>query len=99
MIRVEIQRQDNRVLKLVVSGHAESAPYGQDLVCAAVSSVMFGILNALDEMHSDYAYQIDDNTIQVEGHDHQAAMILKVAEIQLKTIQETNKKFIQIQEV
>jgi uncharacterized protein len=48
MIRVTIYRDGNgHVQEFEMSGHAESGPYGQDLVCAGVSAVAFGSLNAV----------------------------------------------------
>src|SRR5699024_12152227 len=38
------------ISSFVVSGHANSGPYGQDLVCAAVSAVTFGAGNAVLEI-------------------------------------------------
>jgi len=48
MIHVRIFRNDNKDIRAFeVSGHAESGPYGHDLVCAAVSAVTFGTVNAV----------------------------------------------------
>ncbi|UQS83444.1 ribosomal-processing cysteine protease Prp [Bombilactobacillus thymidiniphilus] len=33
-----------------ISGHAQSGPYGQDIVCAAVSVVSIGTINSLQEV-------------------------------------------------
>ena len=40
MIRVRIKRKAGYVTGLTVSGHAGSAPKGEDLVCAAVSALV-----------------------------------------------------------
>lgn len=40
MIRAEVRRREGRIGSLQVLGHAGTAPYGQDLVCAAVSAVV-----------------------------------------------------------
>ncbi|GAA5416166.1 hypothetical protein Pryu01_01198 [Paraliobacillus ryukyuensis] len=48
MIRVTIYRRSNKnVFAFELSGHAESGPVGHDLVCAAVSAVSFGSVNAV----------------------------------------------------
>ncbi|GAB4073306.1 ribosomal-processing cysteine protease Prp [Barrientosiimonas marina] len=47
MIQVTIDRQDSRISQFEMSGHAESGPYGYDLVCAGVSAVSFGSINAV----------------------------------------------------
>ena len=40
MIRAEVRRRGGRIVRLHVRGHAGTAPYGEDLVCAAVSAVV-----------------------------------------------------------
>ncbi|MCT2537963.1 ribosomal-processing cysteine protease Prp [Aquibacillus koreensis] len=48
MIRVTIKRNNNqRIDAFELSGHAESGPAGHDLVCAGVSAVSFGAVNAV----------------------------------------------------
>ncbi|GGA85873.1 ribosomal-processing cysteine protease Prp [Ornithinibacillus halotolerans] len=47
MIKVTIYRDNNQIKSFELSGHAESGPYGYDLVCAGVSAVSFGAVNAV----------------------------------------------------
>lgn len=47
MIQVTVFQSDNRVTAFKLTGHAESGPYGYDLVCAGVSAVTFGAVNAI----------------------------------------------------
>ncbi|BAM47156.1 ribosomal-processing cysteine protease Prp [Amphibacillus xylanus] len=48
MIKVKINRNDSgNITAYELSGHANSGPYGYDLVCAAVSAVAFGMTNAV----------------------------------------------------
>ncbi|WP_174613931.1 ribosomal-processing cysteine protease Prp [Virgibacillus ihumii] len=50
MINVTVFRNNKQITGFELSGHAESGPYGYDLVCAGVSSVSFGAVNAVMEM-------------------------------------------------
>jgi uncharacterized protein len=50
MIKVTVYRDNNRITSFELSGHAESGPYGYDLVCAGVSAVSFGAVNAVLEL-------------------------------------------------
>ncbi|WP_017185555.1 ribosomal-processing cysteine protease Prp [Alkalibacillus haloalkaliphilus] len=51
MIEVIEQRNSNGTIKgFQMSGHANSGPHGQDLVCAAASAVSFGTVNAIISM-------------------------------------------------
>lgn len=48
MIKVIIKRRaDHSIHSFELSGHAESGPHGHDLVCAGVSAVSFGAVNAI----------------------------------------------------
>ncbi|HLQ74139.1 MAG TPA: ribosomal-processing cysteine protease Prp [Bacillota bacterium] len=48
MIEVSVTRQDDGYIKsFTLSGHAESGPKGYDLVCAGVSAISFGAVNAV----------------------------------------------------
>lgn len=50
MIQVTIERANNRIISFEMSGHANSGPYGYDLVCAGASAVSIGMLNAVMEL-------------------------------------------------
>ena len=42
MVKVIVERNDqNEIMSYELSGHANSGPYGYDLVCAGVSAVSF----------------------------------------------------------
>ncbi|QKY69575.1 ribosomal-processing cysteine protease Prp [Lentibacillus sp. CBA3610] len=46
MINVNVNRENNQIKQFEMSGHADSGPYGYDLVCAGASAVSFGAVNA-----------------------------------------------------
>ncbi|MBM7597818.1 uncharacterized protein YsxB (DUF464 family) [Virgibacillus halotolerans] len=50
MIQVTVYRSNNLMTGFELSGHAESGPYGYDLVCAGVSAVSIGTVNAVTEL-------------------------------------------------
>ena len=50
MIRVSVERKNDALNSIELSGHADSGPYGYDLVCAAVSGVSLGAVNAVMEL-------------------------------------------------
>jgi uncharacterized protein len=51
MVRVSIFRNhDHDILSFTMEGHADFAPNGQDLVCAAASAVSFGTINAIEKL-------------------------------------------------
>ncbi|RDW21671.1 ribosomal-processing cysteine protease Prp [Oceanobacillus chungangensis] len=50
MIRVTVSRSENQITAFKLTGHADSGPYGYDLVCAGVSAVSIGTVNAVLEL-------------------------------------------------
>ena len=50
MIIVTVFRTTNQITAFELSGHAQSGPYGYDLVCAGVSAVSFGAVNAIIQL-------------------------------------------------
>src|SRR5690625_3127184 len=47
MIKINVYRTNNLITGFEMSCHADSGPYGYDLVCAGVSAVSFGSINAV----------------------------------------------------
>lgn len=51
MIRIDVYRDGHqRVQRFVVQGHAEFAEHGKDIVCAGVSTVVFGALYSCEQL-------------------------------------------------
>ena len=87
--------------KIEISGHANSGKYGHDLVCAGVSCITFGTLNALDKMASDNVNLIVNNKITIEVKnllDEKVQIILQTMMIQLETIKEQYSNYIEIKQ-
>ena len=49
MIKIETQRQNGRITYFEIKGHADFSGYGEDVICAAVSSVGQMTINGLIE--------------------------------------------------
>jgi len=99
-----IGKKDDSIKLISVEGHAAAIDKKADykLVCAGVSATMFGLLNAIDELTGESCEvavnQTEDPntnhiTIVVTNDSKELQLILKVGEIQLKTIEETYKKY------
>ena len=50
MIYAKFDFKDNQYTNFTLSGHAESGPYGHDLVCSAVSALTIGTVNNLTRL-------------------------------------------------
>ena len=48
MITVEYAHNGKHYTDLVVSGHAEYAEHGHDIVCSAVTALLFGVKNTIE---------------------------------------------------
>ena len=98
MIKITATRNNGKIISLTVKGHANSAPHGEDLVCAAVSSILVGGCNALNE-HNCFAIKLNEGDASIteishaNEHDYE---VLETMMIQFKTVEESNKKFLQV---
>ena len=64
MIKIKIKRKKNRIVYFKISEHAGYADRGEDIVCAAVSSVSQMALNGILEilkLNGKIKYEIDEN--------------------------------------
>ena len=99
MIKITINHASNgQVNFLEIKGHANSAPHGQDLVCAAVSAVITGGFNNLNnhknyELKLDEGYALFQSNVPLDAHDE---TVIETIICGLNTIKETNPEFIQI---
>lgn len=98
MIKITAIRKDGKIVNLTVVGHANSAPKGEDLVCAAVSSILVGGCNAL-EKHNCFAIKLDSGDAEIKElshaneHDYE---VLETMMTQFKTVSESNNKFLKV---
>ncbi len=101
MIKVKAVSKNELFQIIEISGHAGFAPKGEDLVCAGVSSIVFGTLNALDQMCADSVDLEVSKTIKMHVKnllDETCQIILKTMMIQLKTIEEQHYEYIEIKQ-
>ena len=98
MIKIEATRKDGKIINLTVKGHANSAPKGEDLVCAAVSSILVGGCNAINQPNC-FAIKLDSGDASISElshaneHDYE---VLETMMIQFKTIEASYGKFLQV---
>lgn len=105
MIKVTVTKeQSDRIHSFEMSGHAQFAEYGKDLVCAAASAVSFGALNAVMTLTnskpnikqgSDGGYlKAVFSKDEIENHDIQ--LILNTMIVSLQTIEQDYGEHIKI---
>ena len=99
MIKASYQITDERYVSLSVTGHADFGEYGRDLICAAVSSIIFGFMNALDETGEDLEISQKENEITIIDHSgsDRVQEYFALVIVQLKTIEESYGQYITIE--
>lgn len=99
MVKVNVNSKDGIIVRVNVYDHAGYAESGQDLVCAAVSSITFGMMNALEELvPGSCNYEINEASVIIK-HDtfnEVANHLLESMIIQLLTIEENYQSYIHI---
>ena len=100
MIKINVNKKDGKLISISVKGHANSDVIGKDLVCAAVSAVTFGGLNAIKEPNK-LNIKVSDGDVNVtilEGLNDHDYDVFDVMVTQYKTIEKKNKQYINIVE-
>lgn len=98
MISVNVSFIGKDVKKLTVSGHANYDKYGNDLVCAGVSAIVMGGINAFEDEFNNVEIIIQDDLLGVivNNNNDRVQIILNTIIIQLQTIEESYAKHIKI---
>ena len=83
-----------------MKGHANSAPHGEDLVCAGASAIVIGGINAIED-DSNFIYEIKEGYVLIKAKNepsHDDEIALKTILVQLKSLENDYAKFIKIEE-
>ena len=100
MIKIVIKTDEasQKITSIEVKGHANKAPYGKDLVCAAISAIITGGMNALQD--KEYDFKLDEGHAYIKALDIPSdydAVVLKTMQIQFQTVEEAEKDFVRIE--
>lgn len=90
MIKVEFFKAENLLTGFQATGHSMRAPYGEDLICAFVSSACLMAANTVTEVIGiDADAQADDGflKLQINGFADSAQDILKGLKLHLSELQ------------
>lgn len=94
---IKVVKQDNII---TISGHANSAEYGKDIVCASVSSIVYTTINALKKIKED-SLEVEDNskmTIKILVEDEITNLLIENMVELLKQIEEDYPKNLNVKE-
>lgn len=103
MIKAIFFQKKNGFLKgFLISGHADFADYGRDIVCAGVSSAVFMCCNGILEIAKETAIlNIRDGYISLKTRNssYVVQVLLKALKLQLYALKEQYKKNIKFKVV
>ncbi|WP_280769759.1 ribosomal-processing cysteine protease Prp [Salipaludibacillus daqingensis] len=108
MINITFDRNTNGFIdSFTMAGHAESGPYGHDLVCAGASAVAFGTVNAIAEIcQTELEVEMNDDggflRCCVPKHldkvtYEKVQLLLNGMLVSMKTMEEQYRQFIRIE--
>lgn len=96
MIQVKIERgSDGRIRSFAVKGHAAYADPGEDIVCAGVSAVTVGTVNAIEALLGvTMDSQMENGFLQAsvpatEGNKPEVQLLLESMIVMLQSIEES----------
>lgn len=85
--------------KISVEGHAGYDDSGKDIVCAAVSSLVFNTINSLKKFtEEEFEYLIEEDGIQIQrlGQNKDAGLLLASLELGLQSIYKEYSEYLEI---
>ena len=109
MIRIRVKRDgQNRVKRVLITGHANYGEYGNDIVCAAVSGISIGMANAIEQMFGVQVHGEDDGDgkvdcvlpDQVEDPDtrEKIGLLLEAMVVSLENVADAYSSYVKISE-
>lgn len=108
MIRVTIvrERQNGRISGFTLTGHARYAEPGKDIVCAGVSAVAFGTVNAVEALlgvplecstdEREGRLEVQVPPVEDDGLRDRLQLLLESMVVMLNGIEESYGKYIRI---
>ena len=98
MININVEFLNNNITIIQVSGHANYANKGFDIVCSAVSAITIGGINALLNANKTTDYSIKDGLtiIKTKLTDLETQTILKTLLIQFESIENSYGNYLKI---
>lgn len=100
MIKCTIKKEKN-IKKITITGHADFAEYGQDIVCSAVSMLSFAIGNKVMLLGYESAVSITENKFEFinPGNDADVNLLFETLAEGLEMVENEYSNHIKIREV
>lgn len=100
MVKALFIKSDNNFNNIIIEGHSLFNKKNSDIVCAGISSIVFGMLNALDKLNFKGNINIvsKDAKIIINNIDSSFNILMSALFWQLKTIEDLYPKNLNIEE-
>ena len=94
MIRIQVYRtKDDKISGLKMTGHSGTAPHGEDIVCAGVSSLAQTALLGIGEyLHRKVSYKVASGELRMMLEDAPDDLTEAILETALLGVREIAKK-------
>ena len=89
MIKVKYNEE---FTNLKITGHANYAEYGEDIVCASVSSIIQTSINLAHNFNNSVKYNDDGNTIVIENNTNDSN-VLEVLKNMIDMLKELERQY------
>jgi len=102
MVCVSIEKKEELIQNITISGHAEYDEKGKDIVCASVSSIVITTINGLLTLDSESLEYVDqDGYIKIILKKHSEVIDILIQNMinLLMELEIDYKKYIKIEEV
>ena len=101
MTKIEIFYDENKIVKLTAKGHANYSSFGEDIVCAGISSLIQTFILSMKEMYDlDVVNFIKEGNLELTiPRDEKVQTILQAILIGLKDIESGYPKNLKIKEI
>ena len=93
MIRINVVRENSKIKKITLMGHANYQEYGRDIVCAAVSATYLCTVNAILSIDRDAILVNSNNEFQEIVIVNSNDVVIKLLENMLEMLEELEKQY------
>ena len=101
MIRIQVTYREGKFIALKAKGHAESAPEGKDLVCAAVSAIIQGGILALSDGDEEYSLKREKGDLELkrltDGMSEHDMTVIETVYVQLESVARATTGYVQLE--
>ncbi|NBG88944.1 ribosomal-processing cysteine protease Prp [Isachenkonia alkalipeptolytica] len=107
MVKVKIKKNNERIYYFEITGHANAAKYGEDIVCSAISVLgQTCIIGLIEVANIDINYRIETGFLTCEIPSNLSAtkarevdIIVNTMYLGMKSVQHSYSEFMEINEL